>query len=148
MLKEGDRAPYFELKDQDGKIHKLTDYDRIVLYFYPKDDTSGCTTEACGFRDDISEYGKRKIMIFGVSNDPVDSHKKFAAKYNLNFPLLADLDKKVSIDYGVYGEKKFLGRTYVGIRRTTFLIEKGKVKKVFEKVDVKTHSKEILEVFK
>lgn len=146
-LKEGDKAPYFEMCDQDENLHKLTDHEKLVLYFYPKDDTPGCTTEACSFRDDLEEFRRKGIMVFGVSNDPVVSHKKFSTKYSLNFPILSDVDKSVSEAYGVYGEKNFMGRISFGIRRMTFLIEKGIIKKIYEKVDVKSHSKDVLEVF-
>ncbi len=146
-LKEGDTAPYFEMCDQDENLHKLTDHEKLVLYFYPKDDTPGCTTEACGFRDDSEEFRRKGIMVFGVSNDTVISHKKFSAKYSLNFPILSDVDKSVSEAYGVYGEKNFMGRISFGIKRMTFLIEKGTIKKIYEKVDVKNHSREVLKEF-
>ncbi|MEM3374026.1 MAG: thioredoxin-dependent thiol peroxidase [Candidatus Woesearchaeota archaeon] len=146
MLKENDKAPDFELYDQNNKLHKLSNYNdkTLVLYFYPKDMTPGCTTEACNFRDDYSEFEKKDIVILGVSNDSVESHKKFAEKHKLNFPLLADVDKKVSIVYGVYGQKKFMGKIFNGINRTTFIIKEGVIKKIYPKVDVSKHSKEIL----
>jgi peroxiredoxin Q/BCP len=140
-------APLFELPDEDGKIHKLVDYlgKTVVLYFYPKDDTPGCTTEACNFRDDYSEYVKAGVVILGVSPDNVKSHQKFSAKYGLSFPLLADEGHVVCEKYGVWGRKKLIGREYDGVFRTTFLIgPDGKVKKVYENVKPADHSKEIL----
>lgn len=148
MLDEGTSAPDFELKDQDGKIHRLSEYigQYVVLYFYPKDMTPGCTKEACSFRDDMQEYKSKGVKVIGVSTDGVDSHKKFADRHNLNFTLLSDPDKKVVNLYQVYGEKKFMGRTFMGIKRMTYLIDKdGMISKAFPKVDVKMHSKEILE---
>ena len=150
MLKEGDKAPDFTSTDQDGKKVKLSDYKgkRVVLYFYPKDDTPGCTKEACSFRDSFSKFKKQGIAVLGVSPDSEASHKKFVAKYKLPFTLLADTDRSISEAYGVYGEKKFMGRTYMGVHRTTFLIdEKGKIKKVFEKVKPDEHASEVLEAF-
>src|SRR3989344_8948318 len=136
MLKQGDRAPDFELPDQDGKLHRLSDYKgkKVVLYFYPKDMTSGCTVEACNFRDDFEEYRKKGIVILGVSNDDEAMHRKFIEKEKLPFTLLADKDKSVVNKYGVYGEKSFLGKKFMGIKRMTFLInEKGIIKKIYEK---------------
>jgi peroxiredoxin Q/BCP len=150
MLKINDIAPDFKLPDQDGKEHKLSSYKgkKVVLYFYPKDMTPGCTTEACNFRNDYSEYQKKGIVIFGISCDDEKSHKKFIEKEKLPFTLLSDKDKTVVQKYDSYGEKSFMGRKYMGIFRKTFLIdEKGKIKKIFEKVDVNSHSKEILEEF-
>ncbi len=148
MLKIGENASDFTLPDQEGNQHKLSDYKgkKVILYFYPKDMTPGCTIEACSFRDDFAEYKKRGIIILGISGDSVDSHKKFSEKHSLPFTLLADSKKEVSDKYGVYGEKKFLGKTFLGVKRTTYLIdEKGIIRKVYEKVDVGEHSKEILE---
>lgn len=146
-IQEGSIAPDFELFDQNNQLHKLSDYkDKIIiLYFYPKDMTPGCTTEACNFRDDFSEFKKKGIIVLGVSNDSIESHKKFAEKHKLNFPLLADTDKKISIVYGVYGQKKFLGKVFNGITRKTFIIKKGIISKIYHKVDVSKHSKEILD---
>lgn len=144
---EGKPAPVFELADETGKVHKLADYagKKIVLYFYPKDDTPGCTTEACNFRDDFSAYVKAGVVILGVSPDSVKSHAKFKEKHGLPFPLLADEGHKVSEAYGVWGRKKMMGREYDGVFRTTFVIdEQGKVLKVFENVKPPEHSKEIL----
>ena len=150
MLKEGAAAPAFTTKDAEGDIVRLKDFrgQKVVLYFYPKDDTPGCTKEACSFRDAFSKFKKRGIQVFGVSPDSEASHKKFAAKYKLPFTLLADTDNAISDTYGVYGQKKFMGRTYMGVNRTTFLIdEKGKIKKVFEKVKPEEHASEVLEAF-
>ena len=151
MLNEKEKAPDFELQDEDGKVHKLSDYagTPIVLYFYPKDNTPGCTTEACNFRDDYSAYEKENVRILGVSVDSVKSHKKFQEKYSLPFPLLADVDHKVVEQYGVWQEKKMMGRTYMGIARTTYLIDgKGMIAKVFINVKPSEHSQEVLEALK
>ena len=146
-LEEGIAAPDFDLADESGKQHKLSDYrgQTIVLYFYPKDDTSGCTKEACNFRDDYSAYQDAGVVILGVSPDSTESHTKFKTKYELPFTLLADEGHKVCDSYGVWGPKKFMGRQYDGVHRTTFLIdEAGKIRKVFEKVKPADHSAEIL----
>ncbi len=148
MLKEGTTAPTFTTKNGNGEPVKLKDFrgQKVVLYFYPKDDTPGCTKEACSFRDAYSKFKKRDIMVLGVSPDSEASHKKFATKYKLPFTLLADTDRSISEAYGVYGEKKFMGRTYMGVHRTTFLIdEKGKIKKIFQKVKPEEHADEVLE---
>jgi len=150
MPKEGRVAPNFAAKDENGETVRLKDLrgQRVVLYFYPKDDTPGCTKEACSFRDAFADFKKRDIKVLGVSKDSEASHKKFAAKYKLPFTLLADPDHSIADAYGVYGEKKFMGRTYLGVKRVTFLIdEKGKVKKVFEKVKPEEHAREVLEAF-
>jgi peroxiredoxin Q/BCP len=121
---------------------------KVVLYFYPKDDTPGCTKEACSFRDDFAKFKKRGIKVLGVSPDSEASHKKFETKYKLPYTLLADKDHAIADAYGVWGEKKFMGRKYMGVQRTTFLIdEKGKIKKVFEKVKPEDHASEVLEAF-
>jgi len=149
VLKEGSKAPDFSLKDQDGKVHKLSDYKgkKIVLYFYPKDNTPGCTVEACNFRDDETAYKKKGAVILGVSTDDEKSHKKFATGKKLPFTLLADTDKVVVGKYGVWGEKSFMGKKYMGTSRETFVIdEKGKIMKHFDSVNVLNHSKEILEL--
>lgn len=149
MLKAGDVAPDFELNDTEGKEVKLSDLrgKEVVLYFYPKDDTSGCTKESCGFRDDISLFKSRSAVVLGVSLDDQESHRRFTDKYSLNFPLLCDTDAKVSKAYGVYGEKNNQGKKYWGINRTTFIIDKeGKIKHIFSKVQVDTHSKDVLEI--
>jgi len=150
MLKEGSAAPAFKTTDQNGDTVSLKDLrgQKVVLYFYPKDDTPGCTKEACSFRDAFSKYKKQGITILGVSPDSEKSHQKFITKYKLPFTLLADTDHSIADAYGVYGEKKFMGRTYMGIHRTTFLIdEKGKIRKVFEKVKPEDHADEVLGAF-
>ena len=150
MVKEGTAAPAFKTTDANGETVNLKDFrgKKVVLYFYPKDDTPGCTKEACSFRDAFSKFKKRGITILGVSPDSEKSHQKFATKYKLPFTLLADTDHSIADAYGVYGEKKFMGRTYMGIHRTTFLIdEKGKIKKVFEKVKPDDHADEVLGAF-
>jgi peroxiredoxin Q/BCP len=151
MPKEGTLAPNFTAKDANGETVRLKDLrgQKVVLYFYPKDDTPGCTKEACSFRDAFADYKKRDIKILGVSVDSEASHKKFTAKYKLPFTLLPDPDHSIADAYGVYGEKKFMGRTYMGVKRITFLIdEKGRIKKVFEKVKPDEHAREVLEAFK
>ena len=148
-LKEGQTAPEFVLKDEDGRKHALKDYrgKYVLLYFYPKDDTSGCTTEACNFRDDYSAYKDAGVIILGVSADDEQSHLKFKTKYSLPFTLLADMEKEVVNKYGVWGTKKLYGKEYMGIHRTTFLIDKdGKIAKIFENVKPASHSQEALEV--
>jgi peroxiredoxin Q/BCP len=150
MVKEGVTAPAFKTTNTNGESVSLKDFrgQKVVLYFYPKDDTPGCTKEACSFRDGFSKFKKRGITILGVSPDSEKSHQKFTAKYKLPFTLLADTDHSIADAYGVYGEKKFMGRTYMGIHRTTFLIdEKGKIKKVFEKVKPDDHADEVLGAF-
>ena len=147
-LKTGNKAPEFELIDQEGKKVRLSDFKdkKIVLYFYPKDDTPGCTKEACNFRDNSNELKKFNVEVIGVSNDDEVSHKKFSEKFNLPFKLLCDVDKKVSKDYGVYELKNFMGRSYYGITRSTFIIDKkGKIEKVFYKVNPDTHIKEVID---
>lgn len=149
-ISAGGPAPDFSLPDENGDIHKLSDYrgKPVVLYFYPKDDTSGCTKEACGFRDDYSAYQDTGVVILGVSPDTSQSHKKFKTKYDLPFTLLADTDRKVIELYGVWGPKKSFGREFDGVLRTSFLIGKdGKILKVFEKVKPAEHSAEILSEF-
>lgn len=140
-------APDFTLPDDTGTSRKLSDYrgKNVILYFYPKDDTPGCTREACHFRDDYSAYEKANVAILGVSPDDVKSHAKFKKKYQLPFPLLADEGHKVCDLYGVWGPKKFMGREYEGVLRTTFLIdENGKIVRVFENVRPAEHSAELL----
>jgi peroxiredoxin Q/BCP len=137
----------FNLPDQDGKCHKLSDYKGkwVVLYFYPKDDTPGCTKEACNFRDSFHELQKLDVQILGVSKDSVASHKKFAEKYHLNFPILSDEKHEVIEKYKAWGVKKFIGREFEGIIRKTYLIDpKGEVKKVYEKVNPLIHASEII----
>ena len=146
-IKIGSKAPDFELNDQDGKLHKLSDYkgNKIILYFYPKDDTPGCTKEACSFRDDIAKIKKKGAIILGVSVDDVASHKRFEKKYSLPFILLADPEKKVVNLYGVWGKKSFMGKEYMGTIRTTIIIDESqKIKKIFENVKVDGHNEEVL----
>ena len=150
-LKAGDKAPNFNLKDGEGKTAKLSDFKgrKVVLYFYPRDDTPGCTKEACSFRDNLGTLKKLNVEVLGVSNDDSDSHKKFAEKYNLSFRLLADVDKKVSKDYGIYELKNMYGKEYYGITRSTFVIgEYGKIQKIYYKVNPEEHIKEIMEEVK
>jgi len=147
MLKQGDRAPDFELATDGGGSVKLSDLrgKRVVLYFYPKDDTSGCTKQACGFRDTRDEFEERNAIVLGVSPDKVTSHDRFRDKYELNFPLLSDPDHSVAEAYGAWGKKKMYGREYEGILRTTFVIdEQGTIEKVYEKVKAAENAGEVL----
>lgn len=149
MLKVGDKAPAFTLRDDLGKKVSLKDFKgkRVVLYFYPKDLTPGCTVEACDFRDASALIKKKKAVVLGVSKDKVITHQKFKEKHELNFPLLSDEEGKVCQNYGVWQEKSLYGKKYMGIARTTFIIgPTGKVEHVFEKVKVKGHTKEVLEL--
>ncbi|MSU75358.1 MAG: thioredoxin-dependent thiol peroxidase [Candidatus Magasanikbacteria bacterium] len=151
MIQLKQTAPNFTLADQTGQTHSLSDYKGqwVLLYFYPKDDTPGCTTEACQIRDSWSEFKMAGIVVLGVSIDSVIKHNKFAKKFDLPFMLLADEDKKVVELYGVWGEKKFMGRTYMGIRRTSFLINPaGEIAKVYEQVKADGHAQEILNDWK
>ncbi len=143
----GEKAPNFALADETNNIRQLSDYlgKSVVLYFYPKDDTPGCTKEACSFRDDYSAYEKAGVVILGVSPDSPKSHTRFKTKYNLPFTLLADEDHQVCEVYGVWGRKKLIGREYDGVFRTTFLIDPdGQILKIFENVRPAEHSAEIL----
>lgn len=143
----GTPAPDFALPDETGTLRRLSDFrgQTIVLYFYPKDDTPGCTTEACNFRDDYSAYQQAGVTILGVSPDSPKSHAKFKQKFQLPFSLLADEDHAVCEAYGVWGQKKFMGKEYMGVLRTTFIIDpEGKIKKVFENVKPAEHSAEVL----
>ena len=147
LLEVGDKAPPFKTIDQDGKSVSLSDFkgQKAVLYFYPKDDTPGCTKEACGFRDGWSKFRKRRIAVLGVSVDDAKSHRKFADKFSLPFTLLADTDKSIVNAYGVWGEKSMYGRKYMGTNRVTYLIdEKGKIAAVWPKVKPEGHADEIL----
>jgi len=151
MVQVGKKAPDFSLLDQDGKKVSLKNFKgkKVVLYFYPKDNTSGCTKEACNFRDEFPKFKKSDSVILGVSPDSVSSHKKFADKYKLPFTLLSDEDKKVLEKYEVWKEKSMYGRKYMGVERTTFIIdENGKIKKIFNKVKVDGHNKEVMEALK
>jgi len=148
MVEEGDQAPDFTLPDQQGKAITLSELrgQPVVLYFYPKADTPGCTTQACGIRDHRAEYERAGARVLGVSPDPVTAVGKFAEKHTLDFELLADEDHEVADRYGVWGEKKMYGKTYMGVQRATFVIDaEGKVTKVFPKVSPKTHDEVVLE---
>jgi peroxiredoxin Q/BCP len=151
MVEAGQPAPEFTLHDQDGQTVSLKQLEGhpVVLYFYPKDDTSGCTKEACAFRDARADYEKAGAKVIGVSPDEVKSHRKFADKYELPFTLLADPEKAVCQAYGVWKQKSMYGKTYMGVERTTFVIDrKGKVAKVFTKVKVDGHAGAVLEAIK
>jgi peroxiredoxin Q/BCP len=146
-LSVGDRAPAFRLPNAEGKTVKLSDFkgQKVVLYFYPKDMTPGCTKEACGFQTDLEQIDAQNTVVLGVSTDDEKSHRKFADKYGLRFPLLADTDHQVAEQYGVWQEKNNYGKKYWGIKRTTFLIdEQGKIAHIFKKVDTATHSQDVL----
>jgi len=150
MIKAGDVAPDFTSTDAEGKTISLADLKghKVVLYFYPKDDTPGCTKEACSFRERDAVYRENDITVLGVSPDDEASHRDFAAKFSLRFTLLADTDHSVSEAYGVYGEQEWKGNKFMGVARKTFLIdEQGKIKKVFDQVDVERHSDEVLAAF-
>lgn len=146
-LKIGDKAPEFSLPDQDGKIHTLKDYagQWVLLYFYPKDDTPGCTVEACSLRDNLPKFKDIKAVVFGVSTDSVKSHRKFADKFDLTFTLLSDEKKELVESFDVWKKKKFMGREYMGTMRESFLIDPlGKIAKVYENVKPESHAKEVL----
>ncbi len=146
-LKAGDKAPDFSGKDQDGNTLTLADFkgSKLVVYFYPKDSTPGCTSQACNLRDNYDLLLKNGYKVLGVSADSEKSHKKFIEKNNLPFPLIADTDKQMLKAYGVYGPKKFMGRTFDGIHRTTFVIdEAGTISEVIEKVNTKNHVTQIM----
>lgn len=146
-LKVGDKAPAIAAVDQNGKMISLDDFkgSKVILYFYPKDDTTGCTAEACNLRDNYDDLLVKGFKIIGVSADSAKSHQKFAGKYNLPFPLIPDTDRKIINDYGVWGKKKLYGKEYDGIYRTTFIIsENGIIMKIFDKVDTKQHTDQIL----
>ncbi|MCE7934294.1 MAG: thioredoxin-dependent thiol peroxidase [Chlorobi bacterium CHB2] len=148
MLNVGDLAPDFTAQDQDGTTHRLKQYRgrTVVLYFYPKDLTSGCTTQACDFRDNLNRLAAQDVVLLGVSPDTVKSHRKFADKESLNFPLLADPEKEIVNRYQVWVEKSMYGRKYMGVERTTFIIDKrGKIKHIFPKVKVNGHVQEVLD---
>jgi peroxiredoxin Q/BCP len=145
-LKEGDLAPAIQAVDQNGELITLDEYrgKKIVLYFYPKDNTPGCTAEACDLRDNYSQFIEKGFEVIGVSADSEKSHQKFIEKYDLPFRLISDVEKKVLQDYGAWGEKKMYGKSYMGILRKTFIIdEKGVVEKIIEKVKTKEHSTQI-----
>ena len=146
-LKAGDTAPHFSATDQHGNEISLDSFKgkKVILYFYPKDDTPGCTVEACNLRDNHIQLINSGYVVLGVSPDPIKAHLKFAEKYELPFSLIPDVDKKIIQDYGVWGPKKFMGKSYDGVFRTTFVIdENGVIGKVFTKVDTKDHTNQIL----
>jgi thioredoxin-dependent peroxiredoxin len=151
VIEEGKPAPDFELKNDEGDTVKLSDFrgKQVVLYFYPKDDTPGCTTQACGIRDVYGEFQKEGAVVLSVSPDDEKSHVKFKEKYELPFTLLADTDHAVSEEYGVWGEKKYMGRTYMGVERSTFVIDAdGNVKRVMHKVKPDSHADDVLETLR
>ncbi|MBK8968585.1 MAG: thioredoxin-dependent thiol peroxidase [Saprospiraceae bacterium] len=148
-LNKGDQAPDFSALNEKGETVKLADFrgKKLVLYFYPKDDTPGCTAEACSLRDGYPKFIAQGYAILGVSPDSVKKHVKFIEKYDLPFSLLADEDKAVANAYGVWGPKKFMGRSYEGVHRTTFVIDaSGKIEEIIEKVDTKNHAEQLLAV--
>jgi len=145
-LKVGDKAPEFDIKDQNGNLHKVADYQgkKVILYFYPKDMTPGCTTQSCDLRDNYESLKADRFEVIGVSADDEVKHQKFITKHSLPFNLLADIDKALLNRYGVWGKKKFMGKTYDGIHRTTFIIdEKGMIESIIKKVKTKTHTEQI-----
>lgn len=147
MISVGEKAPQFKLNDDSGNTVKLTDFrgKRVVLYFYPRDLTPGCTIEACAFRDDLAEFEKRNAVVLGVSTDDARSHQRFREKHNLTFPLLSDEDHQAAEAYGAWQEKNMYGRKMWGIRRSTFIIdERGRVAQVFDKVKPDRHTREVL----
>lgn len=151
MIKVGDKAPDFSLKDTEGNSMKLSSFkgDNVVLYFYPRDNTPGCTMEACSFRDNFNEYKKKGIVVLGVSMDDQKAHKKFTENYKLPFTLLCDISGEICKKYGAYGKKKLYGKEYEGILRKTFLIDKdGNIKAIIDKVRCETHAKDVLEILK
>lgn len=151
MIKVGDKAPGFSGVDYSGNTISLSDFagKKLILYFYPKDNTPGCTAEACSLRDGYSELKKMGFEIVGISPDTEKSHRGFAEKHSLQFPLIADTDKSIAKAYGVWGQKKFMGREYMGINRTTFIIDaQGNVEKIFDKVDTKRHFEQIADSYK
>ncbi len=146
-LTEGQKAPEFEAKDQNGNTVKLSDFaeKKLILYFYPKDDTPGCTAESCNLRDNYEALLEKGFAVLGVSADGEKSHQKFITKYQLPFPLISDVDKVVANAYGTWGEKKFMGRKYMGMNRYTFVIdETGAIQKIFSKVETGNHTQQIL----
>lgn len=150
-LKVGDVAPEFSANDQNGTIIKLSALrpSKVILYFYPKDNTPGCTAEACSLRDGQRELEKMGFKIIGISPDSEKSHQGFTAKHSLTFTLIADIDKSIAQQYKAWGEKKFMGKTYMGIIRTTFIIdEQGVIEKIFTKVDTKKHFEQIVDSYK
>ncbi len=150
QLTEGSKAPVFKGVDQNGKEISLSDFKgkKVIVYFYPKDDTPGCTAQACNLRDNYEDLIKLGYQVIGISTDSVKSHKKFEDKYQLPFPLIADEEKKIVEMYGVWGEKKFMGKNYMGTSRTTFLVdEEGKIKKIISKPDTKNQTQQVLDAW-
>jgi thioredoxin-dependent peroxiredoxin len=150
MLEAGDKAPEFTGKNQDGKTVGLSDFRgrKVALYFYPKDDTPGCTKQACSLRDGFAELEANNIAVIGVSPDDEESHRKFIEKYDLPFTLIADTDKEILGEYGVWGERNLYGNKSMGVKRTTFLIdEEGTITKIFKRVKVDEHAEEVLKAF-
>lgn len=149
-LKIGDQAPDFSAKDQNDNEISLPDFKgrKLILYFYPKDNTPGCTAEACSLRDGKAELEQMGFSIVGVSPDSQKTHQGFSAKHNLDFPLLADPDKTIAKAYGAWGKKKFMGREYEGILRMTFIIDDGRIEKIFNKVNTKRHFEQIADSYK
>jgi len=146
-IEVGDKAPNFSLRDQDGNSVSLDSFlgKKVIVFFYPKDDTPGCTVEVCNFRDDFEMYEEKNAVLLGISKDGEESHRKFISKFNLPFTLLCDEDHAVAEAYGAWGEKSMYGRKYMGIIRTTVVVDAdGKVEQIFEKVKPKDHSKELL----
>lgn len=149
-LQEGKKAPAFTGVDQNGNKVSLKDYlgKKVILYFYPHDDTPSCTAQACNLRDNYSALLDKGFQVIGISTDPVKQHKKFEQKYSLPFPLIADEDLKIVKTYGVWGEKKFMGREFIGLHRTTFLIDaKGKIRKIITRPNTKNHTAQVLEAW-
>lgn len=147
MVKENEKAPEFQGKNQNGETVSLSDYrgKKVILYFYPKDNTPGCTAEACSLNDKNTYFLDKGLVVIGISPDSVASHQKFADKFSLSFNLIADTDKSISQSYGAWGEKMNYGKAYMGLLRTTFIIsEDGIIEKVFPKVDTKTHAEQII----
>jgi peroxiredoxin Q/BCP len=150
QLNEGQKAPFFEGTDQNGKTIKLSDFTgkKVILYFYPKDNTPGCTNEACNLRDNYKDLLDKGFIVIGVSPDTEKSHKGFAEKYSLPFPLIADSGKEIMTSYGAWGEKKMYGRTVTGVLRTTFIIsEDGIIEKIIRKVDTAAHTGQIFKLY-
>lgn len=150
-LGKGDQAPDFELTDQDGKVHKLADYagQTVVLYFYPRDNTPGCTKQACSFRDDMDEIRAEGAVVLGVSTDTAESHQKFIDQYDLNFPLLVDSDAEVATRYGAWGEKTLYGRKSIGMTRATFVIgPDGVLSKVWKRAKAADHGQAVLKALR
>lgn len=146
MLQKGEKAPDFQGYNQKGELIKLSDFTgkRIILYFYPKDNTPGCTAEACNLNDNLAHFTNQGFVVIGISPDSIDSHERFATKFNLGFNLVADTDKSITQAYGAWGEKKNYGKTYMGLLRTTFIIDaQGIIEAIITKVDTKAHTEQI-----